>query len=236
MIPIEKSGRLRQLAELVRQLPCRRLVDIGSDHASVPIALLKQGCCASALVTDIRQGPLSVAADRAAEEGLGSEFQTLRTDGLDGIELDGGDILLISGLGGHTIAGILESHPDQVLIPKRIIVQPQSREEIVRSALMRTGLALSDEQLVLDRDRLYLILVSDRHDKSKTPMSRLELHFGPVMLSALAKGDGDPLLKSYLEKRIRRLKKQAPYDPESAGLLRTFEERFPIPYNGQDQY
>lgn len=235
MIGIEKSERLKHLADLVRQVPCRRLVDIGSDHASVPIALVKEASCASVLVTDIRQGPLSVASRRAAKAGLGPEFQTRQTDGLDGLELIEGDVLLISGLGGDVIAGILEGSPGQVLIPKRLIVQPQTKEEVVRSALVKAGLALSDEQLVLDRNRLYLVMISDREDSKGRQLNPLEIFFGPVLLSRLVKQEGDPLLLRYLGKRIRRLKKRAPYDRVSAGLLQAFEERFPISYNELDQ-
>ena len=233
---LKKSARLRLLAVLVRQVSCRRLVDIGSDHASVPLALLREGCCQSVLVTDIRQGPLSVATRRALEEGRGEEFQTKRTDGLDGITLEKDDVLLISGLGGDTIAGILESQPVQVLIPKRIIVQPQSKEEIVRSAFMRTGLAITDEQCVEDRGRLYLVMISDRLTFRPVQMNDLELYFGPVILSRMAKAEKEPLLHKYLAERIRRLKKQAAYDRASAELLQAFEQSFPISYNGQDQY
>ncbi|NLA95240.1 MAG: SAM-dependent methyltransferase [Clostridiaceae bacterium] len=214
---------------------CRRLGDIGSDHASVPLALLREGSCESVLVTDIRQGPLSVASRRALEEGRGEEFQTKRTDGLDGIALDKDDVLLISGLGGDTIAGILECQAEKVLIPKRVIVQPQTKEEIVRSAFLKTGLVIADEQFVEDRGRLYLVMISDRQASRPVRMSRLELFFGPVILSRLTKSEKEPLLHKYVTKRIRRLKKRAAYDRATAELLRAFEQSFPISYNRLDQ-
>ena len=41
-------------------------------------------------------------------------------------------------------------------------------------------------------------------------MSELEIYFGPVILSRLAKLVNDPLLNRYLKKRIDRLKNRHP--------------------------
>ncbi|HPX93007.1 MAG TPA: class I SAM-dependent methyltransferase [Bacillota bacterium] len=232
---LDRTCRLGLLADLVRQVPCRRLVDIGCDHAAVPLALLKEGCCESVLVTDVREVPLRAAEKKAGEEGLRAGFQAKLAKGLEGLELNREDILLISGLGGDTIAAILEDHPDKLHLPKRIIIQPQTREETVRSAFFRTGLAITDEQCVEDRGRIYLVILSDRETPGHSRMSELEIYFGPVILSRLAKLVNDPLLNRYLKKRIDRLKKQAPYNSQSAELLETFEQIFHLSYNRWDQ-
>ncbi|NLA82604.1 MAG: hypothetical protein GX849_07245, partial [Clostridiaceae bacterium] len=57
-------------------------------------------------------------------------------------------------------------------------------------------------------------------------MTALELFFGPRILEACQKAL-DVSLKAYLAKRIRRLKKQAPYDPSSASLLSEFSSLMP---------
>ena len=222
----EGQGRLALLESLIREKPGRRLVDIGSDHAILPIRLMKEGLYDRALVTDIRPGPLKVALKRARAAGLDEGFESLLTDGLAGIELSADDLLLISGLGGETLAAILEAEPHQARRPGRLILQPQSKEEILRQSLFDLGLPISAESCVLDEGQVYLILVSDPRDQSPQAMTALELFFGPRILEACQKAL-DVSLKAYLAKRIRRLKKQAPYDPSAAGLLSNFSSLMP---------
>lgn len=217
----EGQGRLALLESLIREEPGLRLVDIGSDHASLPIRLMKEGLYDRVLVTDIRPGPLKVALKRAKAAGLDAGFESLLTDGLTGIELSADDLLLISGLGGETLAAILEAEPDQARRPVRLILQPQSREEILRQSLFDLGLPISAEYCVQDEGQVYLILVSDPRAQVSQEMTALELFFGPRILEA-CQTSLDQALKAYLAKRIRRLKKQAPYDPSAAGLLAGF--------------
>lgn len=228
--PFLKRERLARIAGLVREAGCDRLIDIGCDHATVPIALLREACCQAALVTDLRPGPLAVARKRAQEEGLSEKLTVLMTDGLTGLEPEPDDVLLISGLGGDTLAGILERGARQALIPKRVILQPQTREEQVRSAMDRIGLPLTDEICLFDRGHLYLILVSDRGEEID-PADALGHYLGPHILTRLLAGEADDAAAAYLAGRLRRLKKRSPYDDHSRSLLHSFEERFPIPYN-----
>ena len=232
--PFEREGRLDLLARLVCQVPCRRLVDIGSDHATVPVELLRRGHCQSVLVTDIRQGPLSAAIRRARKAGLNKGFEARRTDGLEGIDLLEGDVLLISGLGGDTLAGILENQASKLAVPDRIIIQPQTKEEKVRAALQSAGREISQELYVRERDQLYLVMVSDHVNPDLVALSASELYFGPLVLSRLREGDRDQALLDYLARRLRRLRKQAPYDQAARSLLQVFEEDFPISYNELD--
>lgn len=217
----EGQGRLALLESLIREKPGQRLVDIGSDHAILPIRLMKEGVYDRVLVTDIRPGPLKVALKRAKAASLDVGFESLLTDGLTGIELSADDLLLMSGLGGETLAAILEAEPDQAKRPGRLILQPQSREEILRQSLFDLGLPITAEYCVKEEGQVYLILVSDPQEQSPQAMTALERFFGPRILEACQKALDEPL-KAYLSKRLRRLKKQAPYDPAAASLLAEF--------------
>lgn len=237
------GGRLGRIYELVSEAPAGRLVDLGSDHATVPIEILKKKILPQVLVTDIREGPLSAARKRAARENISEGFQAVRADGLTGISLLREDILLISGMGGETLAGILERGRAELVHPSRIILSPQTREEVLRTAMQALELPISDEILLLDRDEVYLILVSDKGGPL-LQMSPFDLYFGPRILEKI-KGDrgldrpGErEALDRYLAKRIRRLLKQSAHDPDSNDLLlqwKRFEKRFPLPYNKEDQ-
>lgn len=232
--PFGLTGRLGALAGLVASAPCQRLVDVGCDHATVPVQLLKEGICTSVLVTDLRKGPLEAARRRADQAGVREGFDALQKDGLKGVELLPTDTLLISGLGGDTISAILESDPEKTRRPERIIIQSQTKEELVRRALMDCGRPISQELCLEDKGQVYLIILSDRSGTC-LEADALQLFFGPQILRSLEKGRAYPALDRYLSKRIRRLRKQAVYQTDARKMLEAFEESYGIPYNKQDQ-
>ncbi len=223
------------LLDLAGRIPCRRLIDIGCDHAWVPLELLKNGHCQSILVTDLRQGPLQAAMRRAEGEGVVQGFETCLTDGLDRLDVREDDLLLISGLGGETIAGILEAHPQKARRPVRLILQPQTKEECLREALVRLGLSIREEHYVLEGDKVYLVILAEAGGPVSETLRPLELFLGPRILLRTREGlaarewDRDPALEAYLQKRLQRLKKQAPYDKASQAILDEFQEFLETP-------
>ncbi|HZK28724.1 MAG TPA: class I SAM-dependent methyltransferase [Clostridia bacterium] len=237
--------RLDLFIRLIREMPCQRLVDIGSDHATVPLFLRKFDHCPSVLVTDLREGPLAIAVGRAVKEGITEGFDAVMTNGLDGLDLTTQDILLVSGLGGQTIARILLDNVERAKRPQRIILQPQTHPELLRRSLYEQGFAITDERCVRDRGRTYLVLVCDRDDEPLRSLSAVEAYFGPVILRRIKQMTGiseclhadagrrghawrddmnerDAMLDHVLTRK-RRLEKQAPYKNRARLLLEEFE-------------
>ena len=62
--------RLRCVAGLVR--PGSVLADIGTDHAHLPVWLVKEGVCPRAVAADIRIGPAAAARKSASTCGWGT--------------------------------------------------------------------------------------------------------------------------------------------------------------------
>lgn len=220
-------GRLALLYDLVSDVPCERLVDIGSDHATVPIAALTAGICRTALLTDVRPGPLATARRLVSDAGLLDRCAFAQTDGLTGLQLTEDDVVLISGMGGETIAPMLAAPSAMRSRPKRWILQPQTHEEVVRDAMCRLGLPISDERFVVDNDRVYLVIVSDRGDRAVERLTPLERYLGPVTLRRRTAPDagGDRAARTaYLRKRRRRLEKAAPFDPDARALLEAWPD------------
>ena len=106
---IELSPRLRLAADLVPE--GARLADVGTDHAYLPACLLMEGKIPSAIAADLREGPLSRARETAAEYGCGDRMAFRLCDGLSGIRPEKTDAVVIAGMGGETIAQILEAAP-----------------------------------------------------------------------------------------------------------------------------
>ena len=70
MNKLELSPRLAAIAALVPQ--GARLADVGTDHAYLPVRLLLDGGIASAVATDVNEGPLQRGRETAERYGVGT--------------------------------------------------------------------------------------------------------------------------------------------------------------------
>lgn len=212
MNTITLSPRLAAVAEAVP--PGARLIDVGTDHAMLPVYLAQTGRVAHAYASDIRPGPLTAARSLVDRSGAGNLIDLRLTDGLLGFTRSDGDTVTITGMGGETMTAILSAAPwvrDDVLL----ILAPQSKPDVLRLFLAEHGFAVTRESLVRDAGRLYPLLLARAGVAPDYTAS--ELHTG--LLSQIG---GDPNLSAYLDTLMRRARDAAPYDAEKAALLREF--------------
>ncbi len=156
MMKLELSPRLAAVAALVPE--GARLADIGTDHGYLPVSLLLDGSIASAVAADIRTGPLDHARRTAAEYCLTERVEFRLCDGLAGIGPEECDTITIAGMGGETIAGILAAAP-WTKEGHRLILQPQSTQDVLRVFLVENGYRICREQVVREGERWYPVLV-----------------------------------------------------------------------------
>lgn len=154
------ATRQEALAALV--LPDKPAADIGTDHGYLPIALLKQGKIPRAIAADLRPGPLAYARSHRDLAGLSDEQMELRLgSGLSPLRPHEVKSVIIAGMGGATIAQILEDDDVLALHIERLILQPNIGQRTLRHTLWARGLNISDELLVYEAGRFYPILVVD---------------------------------------------------------------------------
>lgn len=157
MITLDK--RLSAVAALVR--PGSRLADIGTDHAYLPVHLVQAEVCPSAIASDIGVGPLEAARHTVTAAGLTSEIALRLGDGLSTVSAEEVDDIAIAGMGGETIAAILEAAPFIKNSRLRLILQPMTRAEDLRRWLMNNGFSVLEEHLTRDKRHLYPVLAAE---------------------------------------------------------------------------
>ena len=195
--------RLALLASLVPQGAV--LADVGTDHGYIPVCLRQRGVIDRAIASDIGREPLEHARRTAREYDVyGLAFRLC--DGLSAIAPDEADTLVIAGMGGETIIHILESAP--WTRGCTLLLQPQTKIELLRAWLREHGYAADAERLVEDKGKLYLVL-SVRGAEPGTA-SVLEQYGGFCL-------EGDPLYGAYLTRQIARLRRRAEGIRESRG-------------------
>lgn len=166
------DARLEAAVQLIRG---GVVADVGTDHAYLPISLLRRGLCSYAVATDIHKGPAEVAAAHLGANGIGEDRAcVLLTDGLHGTEQYALTDVCIFGMGGEMIARIVDEAPWVRSPDVRLILQPMTRMEFLRDFLDKNGFAVCEEQLV-KTDRIYQIICAeyDGQVRSHTPLELL---------------------------------------------------------------
>ena len=189
---LELTPRLQLLADWVPE--GARFADIGTDHAYLPVWLMLQGRLKSAIASDLRKGPL----ERARETGrtYGAEHIDYRlANGLADVRADEADVITIAGMGGETIAAILEAAPWTADGNHTLLLQPMTKDHELRRYLMDHGYCITREALVYDRGTIYPVM---EVKAGKMELSVGQLHGGAKLLN-------DPLGDRYLIEKIIRL-------------------------------
>ena len=90
------------------------------------------------------------------EAGLKSRISVRIGDGLQPILPDEVDDIVIAGMGGETIAGIINS-ADWLKNPRcRLILQPMTKRDRLLKELLTAGFAIIDERVSKDGDSYIL--------------------------------------------------------------------------------
>lgn len=153
----ELTPRLRAVADLVPHGAA--MADVGTDHAYLPVFLLLEGKISRAIAADINAGPLDRARLTAKEYDCGEHMDFRLCDGLAAIGADEVDTVAIAGMGGETIAAILEAAPWTKDPKYTLILQPMSAQNDLRRWLWQHGYGIRGERIVREGERLYNILL-----------------------------------------------------------------------------
>lgn len=150
------SARLAMCASFVRQGSAA--ADIGTDHALLPIWLVRRGIAPRAIASDINEGPIAVARRNIERCGMSDRVSTVVADGLAGIMPEEVSDIIIAGMGGDLIAAILDAAQWVRSDRYRLILQPMSHAERLREYLFRSGFTLEREEALFDGGRVYSVM------------------------------------------------------------------------------
>jgi len=155
------SPRLEQIAAWVP--PGARLLDVGTDHALLPITLVERGRVRFAIASDIAAGPLASAQENVARARLTGQVSVRRGPGLTTVQPGEVDTVTIAGMGGATAASILLDSPEVLGAVACVILQPMNATARLRATLRQMHFSIQDEQMIAEADRTYqLILATPR--------------------------------------------------------------------------
>lgn len=134
-----------------------RVADIGTDHAYLPIYLRTEGIADSVIACDISSGPLDVAKKNIHKSGV-SRVSTRLCNGLEGIQPNEVDTVVIAGMGGEMIAQIIADAEWLKSGEYTLILQPMSSAAQLRRFLCDNGFYVEAEHAVSSNRRIYSVM------------------------------------------------------------------------------
>ena len=171
------SKRLELVASFVPQGAV--LLDVGSDHAYLPIELVERGQIEAAIAGEVVDGPYQSAVKNVEAHGLKEKIQVRLANGLAAFEeADQVSVITIAGMGGRLIARILEEGLDKLANVERLILQPNNREDDLRIWLQENGFQIIAESILEEAGKFYEILVVEA---GQMKLSASDLRFGPFL-------------------------------------------------------
>lgn len=184
---IELSNRLKQASAFV--VKNKTAIDIGSDHAYLPIYLVQNDFVDHAIAGEVVKGPFLNAKNKVEEFNLSNRINVRMGNGLEVInERDEIGTVFICGMGGALISDIIKKGLEQGNLPTeaRLVLQPNNAEESVRTILKNNNYKIIDEAILQENAKIYEIIVAEFHG-SEMPYTMDELYFGPVLLKEKSK-------------------------------------------------
>jgi len=193
---MELGIRLENIASMVDKND--KIVDVGTDHAYIPIYLIKKGICESAIASDINKGPVDKARKNIALENLQQSIECRLGGGLTTVTPNEVQVAIIAGMGGNLIKDILEEGIDVFKNLEYCILQPVQNPEVVRKYIYDKGYNIIDEEICIEDDKFYEI-IKVKYDNTPQKIDPIYYEIGKKLLDKK-----HPLIFPYIRYKVEK--------------------------------
>ena len=185
--------RIKALASLVDK--DSRLVDIGTDHALLPIYLYENEITKKVTGSDISSNALEFAKNNLKKHNLSDKIKLIVSDGFTNLN-DEYDTAVISGMGTDTIKKIL----DRENLPKKLIISSHKNVDKLRLFMNKKGYKIIKEITLKDNDIYYDMI---KYEKGIETLSNYDILVGK---------SNDIEYKLYILDKYKRIYKKSKND------------------------
>lgn len=196
---IRLDERLSAISGLVR--PGSVVADIGSDHGYLACALAVSGTAARVFACEANPAPFERTKKTIEKNCLSHKVEAVFTNGLTGLPLSVIDTVIIAGMGGDLISEILLSCRGTRDNRFDFILQPMTKPEKLRKALIKNGFGITFERAVISGNKVYTVLLVKYTERIYEPDDI-------VCYAGFHLGSGQFESELYLRQVIRKLEKK----------------------------
>ena len=180
------SKRLIAIASLVDNNA--KVIDIGTDHAYIPIYLIKNNITNSVDASDISKDVLKQSKKNIKKYGLSDEINLYLSDGFKSIDKKY-DTAIICGMGTKTIMDILDDN-----IPNTLIIQSNHDIPLLRKKLNKKHYVIDKELYIEENNKYYIIF---KYIKGIERLSNNQIYYGKYPCKDYLKYELNKLYNNY---------------------------------------
>lgn len=193
------TDRLLKIASLVSE--GKKVADIGTDHGYIPVYLLNKEYIDFAILADVNKGPLENARKEVRHNNLLDKVDLRLGSGIEVLEANEVDEVIIAGMGGILISELLEAKQEVAHSVDKLILQPMQAQDELRRYLLNNGYEILDEVLVKEDFRIYEIVVTKYTGKNTIVEDEIYYEVGKKLIE-----NKDLLLNEFIDKKIFKYK------------------------------
>ena len=156
------GNRLQYVMSLVKS--GSHFCDVGADHGYLGRRLLDEDKVGFVQLVENKIGPYK-AMERHLHDYLDSnKLELTLGDGLERLD-ETVSVVSITGLGGDTIAKIINDSASKINNVSSFIIGAQTKPFLVRITLFRLGFRISLEKVIEESGKLYLIMFFEKGEQ-----------------------------------------------------------------------
>lgn len=165
----------KRLNMIISHIDAKRVADIGTDHAYIPVQLALGGAVDKVIATDLNKGPLDAARANIDANGCESVVECRLGGGLSPIAAGECDTIVIAGMGGELISEILKEGESVAKTADRLLLQPMNSQDTLRRFLLENGYEIIEEDLTVEVFKVYNLIIAQK-GMMPCPADEIELH------------------------------------------------------------
>lgn len=162
-----KSLRLLAIASLIDK--GSSVLDVGTDHAYLPIFLSQNEKCKSIIASDVSSNALKIAKDNLKKYHI-DDVKLILSNGLDSINEEY-DTIVLAGMGTSTIIKILENKK----LPNNLIISSNNDLYKLRKFMNKIKYKIKEEIVILEKNKYYDII---KYQKGNEKLSYFKKMYG----------------------------------------------------------
>ena len=162
-----KSLRLLAIASLIDK--GSSVLDVGTDHAYLPIFLSQNEKCKSIIASDVSSNALKIAKDNLKKYHI-DDVKLILSNGLDSINEEY-DTIVLAGMGTSTIIKILENKK----LPNTLIISSNNDLYKLRKFMNKIKYKIKEEIVILEKNKYYDII---KYQKGNEKLSYFKKMYG----------------------------------------------------------
>ena len=205
------NTRLQTILDILPEV--QSVVDVGTDHCLLPIAIKQKYPSMEVAAADVAKGPLASAQKQLQDHNI-EDIQLYLSNGVHSIDKQY-ECVIVAGMGANTMMEIMEQDLQYCKNCKYLILQANKDVDLLRKWLNEHDFSIVNERMVFDYKYYQILVVTN----GKQTLSEEDIVFGPIL-----RKQHDEVYVQYWKQELEKFKGIVQQLPENHPKLQLANE------------